>query len=125
MVIALVRPAIIIAQQVWKRRQQIYRVITAQDQAIKTSFRGTRVSKAAQYGWRSGAAAGGLLGTFINNQADDSPGNAIQKIQPSAPSRPPYKTRYRQTGRDSSRYYRPYKSRYKPRCPSPRKRYRS
>ncbi len=96
MVIALVRPAIIIAQQIWKYRKQIYAVASAQDRYIKSAFVGTRVSKAAQYGWRSGAAAGGLVGGLISNDAADTPGNAIQKqtkVQPKYTSRTTNKTR--------------------------------
>ncbi len=108
-VIALVRPAIIVVQQLWKYRKQIYGVVSAQDRYIKSAFVGTRVSKAAQYGWRSGAAAGGLVGGLITNQAEDSPGNAIQKqtkIQPVNTSRTTYKTRGR-----------------RPRCYSPRRKF--
>ncbi len=104
--------AIKVAQTVFKYRRQIYSVITAQDRYIKGAFVGTRVSKAAQYGWRSGAAAGGLLGSTLINDADDSPGNAIQKAKPKqTTTSKPYQTRRRQTRSNRSRYCRPYESR--------------
>ncbi len=95
MVIALVRPAIIAVQTIWRYRKQIYSVVSAQDRYIKGAFVGTRVSKAAQYGWRSGAAAGGLLGSLNTNYAPDTPGNGFQTIQPVNKTRPPNKTRGR------------------------------
>ncbi len=122
MVIALVRPAIIVAQQLWKYRKQIYSIVSAQDRYIKGAFVGTRVSKAGQYGWRSGAAAGGLLGSLNYNPADDSPGNGIQKQIPKrTPPGKPYKARNRQ----SSQYYSRCKPGYVPRSSKrrPRSRY--
>ncbi len=102
-----------IAQKVWKYRKQIYSVISAQDRYIKGAFVGTRVSKAAQYGWRSGAALGGLTGSLI---APDTPGNDIAptvfpKKQPS--SYKSYKTRYRRTRRSRAECARFYKPRYR------------
>ncbi len=122
MVIGPIIAGIKIAQKIYKYRNQIYAVASAQDRAIKGAFVGTRVSKAAQYGWRSGAAAGGLIGSYINFDAEDSPGNGIQTpIQPVNTSSPPNKTRGGFTGRSyakQSTYQRP--DRYG-RCPRPRK----
>ncbi len=110
MVIALVRPAIIVAQQLWKYRKQIYSVVSAQDRYIKGAFVGTRVSKAAQYGWRSGAGAGSIIGSYITNDAEDTPGNGVQKpIQKVTTPSKSYQTRNRYT-RSSRR-----------RCPSPKR----
>ncbi len=104
MVLALVRPAIIVAQQVWKHRKAIYAVITAQDRYIKSATTYGRWSKSASYGWRSGAIVGSFAGAFITN-AEDSPGNGIQTpIRPKSPSSKPYQTRSRFTKRDNSRY---------------------
>ncbi len=123
MVIGLIRPAIIVAQQLWKYRKQIYSVVSAQDRYIKGAFVGTRVSKAAQYGWRSGAAIGGLTGSLNYYNADDSPGNGVPKIQQKSTPGKPDKTRSRQTTESYSRYSRrrvPYSGK---RCPRPRKRF--
>ena len=67
-----------IAQQVYKHRQSIYRTLVAQDRAISTSLKAGRWSKAASYGWRTGAAVGGLVGPLITNNAPDTPGNELQ-----------------------------------------------
>ncbi len=99
MVIALVNPAIKIVKLAWRYRKQIYSVVSAQDRYIKGAFVGTRVSKAAQYGWRSGAAIGGLVGSLNTNYAPDTPGNGVQTIQPVNTSRTPHKTSSRYTGR--------------------------
>ncbi len=63
------------AQLAFKYRHQIVSVITAQDRAIKGAFIGTRVSKAGQYGWRTGAAAGGLIGSTLISSPDDDYGD--------------------------------------------------
>ncbi len=98
---------------IFRYRKQIYAVVSAQDRYIKGAFVGTRVSKAAQYGWRSGAAAGSLIGTYITNDAPETPGNGIQKpVHVPTPSTS-YKTRRRPTRRISNRYcirQRPYRS---------------
>ncbi len=109
-------PIIPIAIQVLKTgfryRKQIYAVITAQDRAIKGAFVGTRISKAAQYGWRTGAGAGGLLGSLNNYNADDTPGNGVQKtISKQTPSSKPHKTRGGQTVSYQRRNKRSYYSR--------------
>ncbi len=77
MVIALVKPAIIIAQQIIKHRKAIYAVLTAQDRYISSAFRYGGYGKATSYGVRSGALAGSIAGAFISN-APDTPGNGIQ-----------------------------------------------
>ncbi len=122
MVIGPIIAGIKIAQKIYKYRNQIYAVASAQDRAIKGAFVGTRVSKSAQYGWRTGAAAGSLIGSYINLDAEDTPGNGVQKaFQPVNPSSPPNKTRGRFTGRSNfgkPTYQRP--DRYG-RCPRPRK----
>ncbi len=108
-----------------KHRKAIYAVLTAQDRYISQSFKYGGYGKATSYGVRSGALGGSVIGAFIN-QADDSPGNAIQKpFQPKYPSRTPYKTRGGQSSRSYSKqsaYYRPDKY---GRCPRPRKQRRS
>ncbi len=105
MVIGIITTAIKIASKVYKYRNQIYQVASAQDRAIKSAFVGTKISKASQYGWRTGAAAGGLIGTLINKDADDSPGNAIQKTPSKQyPTRPSNQARRGQARSYSSRY---------------------
>ncbi len=97
--------AIKIFQTAFKYRKQIYAVVTAQDRYIKGAFVGTRISKAAQYGWRTGAAAGGLLGSYVNIPAEDTPGNGIQTPNVKRPATsPPNQTRYRQSVRSGNRY---------------------
>ncbi len=103
MVLALVRPIIAVASQVFKHRKAIYAVLTAQDRYISSAFRYGGYGKATSYGVRSGALAGSVIGAFINN-AEDSPGDAVpQKIQQSTPGKQ-NQTRGRRTGRNSSRY---------------------
>ncbi len=117
MVIALIRPAIAVASQVYKHRKAIYAVLTAQDRYISNSLRYGGYGKATSYGVRSGALIGSIAGAFITN-APDSPGNddAVQKQIPKQYTpRTPYKTRSRYTARNRTRS----KNRY---CPSPRKR---
>ncbi len=107
MVVGPIVAGIKIAQKIYKYRNQIYSVVTAQDRAIKGAFVGTRISKAAQYGWRTGAGAGGLIGSYITNDAEDSPGNGIQKkIPKQSTTGPSNKTRNRFAKRDYSRYSR-------------------
>ncbi len=100
-----------VAQVAYKYRKAIYAVVSAQDRYIKGAFVGTRVSKAAQYGWRSGAAAGGLVGGLITYDADDSPGNAIQKQVPKKQQSTPYKSNQTRSGRPR-RYCPRRRSRY-------------
>ena len=104
----LLGPAIKIAQTVYKHRQSIYRVIVAQDKAIGGAYRKGGYGKATQYGVRTGAGAGALIGSLISNQAEDTPGNGIstfpKKIPKRNPSRSTYKTRGRQTRRCYPRY---------------------
>ncbi len=110
MVIALVRPAIAVATQVYKHRKAIYAVLTAQDRYISKSFRYGGYGKATSYGVRSGALIGSIAGAFIKN-AEDSPGNGIStgipKKQPATPSKP-YQTRRRQTSRNECRRFKRY-----------------
>ncbi len=62
-----------------KHRKAIYAVLTAQDRYISSAFRYGGYGKATSYGVRSGALAGSVIGAFISHDADDSPGNAVQK----------------------------------------------
>ncbi len=120
MVIALIRPAIAVATQVYKHRKTIYAVLTAQDRYISKSFRYGGYGKATSYGVRSGALVGGIVGAFIN--APDTPGNDGSipfKKQPK--TSPPDKTRGRRTGRYSSKYNRFQRGYKSSRCPRPRK----
>ena len=57
-------------------------------------------------GARHGLTAGSIAGTFINNEADDSPGNVIQKPfskRQQFTSRKSNQTRFRRTRRNNSR----------------------
>ncbi len=108
MVGILIRPAIIAIQTAWKYRHQIYAVVTAQDRAIKGAFVGSRVSKAAQYGWRTGAAGGGIAGAFIKDDNTFQPGNGavLQPKQRHVPKTgKSYKTRRGFTSRYGTRKY--------------------
>ncbi len=109
---------------IFRYRKQIYSIVTAQDRYIKNAFVGTRVSKAAQYGWRSGAAAGGIVGSFISNNADDTPGNGLQTQKPKYTPSPSYQTRNRFTTRSYTEYASKRRTYQERRCPSPRKSYR-
>ncbi len=117
MVIGLIRPVIVVAQQVYKHRKAIYAVLTAQDRYISKSFRYGGYGKATSYGVRSGALAGSIAGAFINN-ASESPGNGISspfRKQPKASK--PYKTRNRFAKRSNRGYSDSYKSNRYRRCP--------
>ncbi len=89
---------------VYKHRKAIYAVLTAQDRYISRSFKYGGYGKATSYGVRSGALAGSIIGSIIN-QADDSPGNGIQKpFQKQPKTNKSYQTRSRRTSRNYSRY---------------------
>ncbi len=93
-----------VAQTVYRHRKAIYAVLTAQDRYISNSFRYGGYGKATSYGVRSGALIGSVAGAFISN-ADDSPGNGVQKpLQKQHPPSKPYKTRSGRTSRNNSRY---------------------
>ncbi len=115
----IIGPIITAGKLLFKYRKQIYAVVSAQDRYIKKAFVGTRVSKAGQYGWRSGAAAGSLLGTYIK-LPDDQFNDAIQ-TPPKSPTSKPNKTRRRQTGKYNRRSRNQYEYRDNYRCPRPRR----
>ncbi len=105
-----------VAQKVYQHRRAIYAVLTAQDRYIGSAFRYGGYGKATNWGVRSGALAGSVIGQFINN-ASDSPGNGIQKpFKSSTPSGKPDKTRGRFSVRSNRRNRRQS-------CPRPRNRY--
>ncbi len=111
MVIALIRPAIAVATQVYKHRKAIYAVLTAQDRYISNAFRYGGYGKATSYGVRSGALAGSVIGAFITNEAEDTPGNGVPKTFRKQPkTSKPYKTRSRPATSGYSRN----KQRYNP-----------
>ena len=90
----LLAPAIKIAQIVYKNRQTIYKVLIAQDKAIGGAYRKGGYGKATTYGVRTGAAAGGLIGSIISNVAEDTPGNGFQTpLQPKSTPRSTYQAR--------------------------------
>ncbi len=121
MVIALVRPAITVIQQLYKHRKTIYAVLTAQDRYISKSFRYGGYGKATSYGVRSGALIGSVAGAFISN-AEDTPGNGVPKvIQKQPPPSKPYQTRGGPTVRSRSRSSQFYSTSRYGRCPRPRK----
>ncbi len=104
MVIALIRPIIVVAQQIYRNRNTIYKVLTAQDKYIARSMKAGGYGRQASYGVRSGALAGSIIGSFLNN-ADDTPGNGVPKpIQKRITPSKPYKTRGGRTERNYSRY---------------------
>ena len=80
----------------------------AQDKAIGGAYRKGGYGKATQYGVRTGAGAGALIGSLLSNNALDTPGNELQ-----TPYKKPipiktgksYQTRLRRTGRYSRRCY--------------------
>jgi len=116
--------AIKIAQLVFRYRKGLYKVLTAQDRAIGSAWKRGGYGRQAQYGARTGAAAGTLTAPFISNFAPDSPGNELQKpIQKRKQPTPrkPYKTRggfpVRSGTRSTNQQY-SYQNR---RCPRPRK----
>ncbi len=64
--------------------------------AFKKLYRGFPRSTTIGRGVRHGLTAGSITGTFITNNAEDSPGNGIQKpYAKRITSRTPYKTRRR------------------------------
>ncbi len=95
----------------WRYRKQIYAVITAQDRAIKGAFVGTRVSKAGQWGWRTGAGAGSLIGSLITEDDGINDDDGLQKEYVKVPSPGKYSktrggsTRSTYRGREVGRYH--------------------
>ncbi len=102
MVIALVRPAIVVLQQIIKHRKTIYKVLTAQDKYIAKSMKAGGYGKQASYGVRSGALAGSVIGSIINN-AEDTPGNGVSQPWYGPQTSPPNKARVQQPVRNRSR----------------------
>ncbi len=94
------------AKIAFRYRKVIYKVLTAQDRAIGAAWRKGGYSRQAQYGARSGALVGTVVGAFI---APSTPGNTIE-LFPSKVKRPrftpskSYKTRNRQSTRTERRY---------------------
>ncbi len=104
-----------------KHRKAIYAVITAQDRYIKSATQYGRWSKSASYGWRSGAVIGSFASSFITNDADDSPGNGIQKTIPKqTPPSKPYQTRQGRT--TGNRYSKSSYNRFDKYCRRPHSR---
>ncbi len=91
--------------------------------AFNKLYTGFPRSRTIGRGVRHGLTAGSTIGSLI---APDSPGNddAIQK-RSQYQTRPPDKTRYRQTGRYRSKRTKYYKPKSGCRCPRPRKYTRS
>ncbi len=87
--------------QIIRHRKAIYAVITAQDRYISKSLKYSGWGKSASFGWRSGAAAGGLIGPLINDQVTELTNGSIQPI---TPSRDQYKKRTRNIRYNRSRY---------------------
>ncbi len=103
----LIGSAIKIAQTVFRYRKQIYRTLMAQDRAIDRAFKVGGYGRQTRYGARHGAGGGAIIGTLISNNADDSPGNGIQKIpRKQYPSSTPYKARRGYSVRTDARYNR-------------------
>ncbi len=113
-----------IAQTVYKHRKSIYAVVTAQDRYLSKAYRAGGYGKATNYGVRSGALAGSIIGTYI---APDSPGNdnAVQKQREQPPTGTPYKTRSGPAGRFSSGSRFRQRTYRKQRCSCPGKYQRS
>ncbi len=114
MVVAIIRPIIVAGQILWKYRTQIYKIVVAQDKTISKAWQG--YGKATNWGVRTGAGAGSLIGSLITNTAEDTPGNGIPKTtQKLPPTSKPYKTR---GGYSRSNYLRSKRNRkycYRPR----------
>ncbi len=107
MVIALVRPAIIVAQQIIKHRKAIYAVLTAQDRYISGAFRYGGYGKATSYGVRSGALIGSVAGAFIkNDEITPDNGEVFPKKQPKTTTGKSYQTRRRYSRRPATKYCR-------------------
>ncbi len=113
-----------VAQKVYKYRKTIYAVLTAQDKYISKSFKYGGYGKATNWGVRSGALAGSVIGQFINN-AEDTPGNGIQKPFHGTTPGTPNKARFRQPVRYGSRNRRQYCFDYRGRRSGTSKRRRS
>ncbi len=107
MVLALVRPAIIVIQQLYKHRKAIYAVLTAQDRYISKSFRYGGYGKATSYGVRSGALIGSVAGAFIkNDEITPDNGQIFPQKRPKTTSGKSYQTRSRYSRRPATKYCR-------------------
>lgn len=103
-----------ILQTAFRYRNQIYKVLSAQDRAIGTAARIGGYGRQAQRGVRHGAIAGSVIGTVLSEFGDDIE-DFGQTKQPVSTSRKYTKTRRR------------YPSRFNIRCPTdirPRRRRR-
>ena len=104
----LIGAAIKIAQTVYKHRQTIVKVITAQDKYISTAWKAGGYHKATIYGIRTGAGAGALIGSLLSNQAEDSPGNGSIFPGKDVQQPTPYKS-YKTRSRYSTKRFTPLK----------------
>ncbi len=76
-----------------------------ESKAFSKLYTGFPRSKLVGRGVRHGLTAGSIAGTFINNNADETPGNGLStKIPKQITSRQPYKTRRRQSTQSKRRY---------------------
>ncbi len=97
-----------ILQTAFRYRNQIYKVLSAQDRAIGTAARIGGYGRQAQRGVRHGAIAGSVIGTVLSEFGDDIE-DGFQTAKPVSTSRKYSKTFNRRPRR------------FSPRCPtSPR-----
>ncbi len=100
----VIAAAVRIASTVFKYRKYIYRTLVAQDRAIDKAFKIGGYGRQTRYGARHGIVAGTVLGSLINNQSPDSPGNGISTpFRKRSPPSKSYQTRSRQSVHYSTR----------------------
>ncbi len=90
-----------IFQQAFRYRNQIYKVLSAQDRAIGTAARIGGYGRQAQRGVRHGALAGSVIGTVLSEFGDDIEDGFQKRQLPTSRKYP--KTRNRYSSRNNSR----------------------
>ncbi len=88
---------------IFRHRKAIYSVLTAQDRYIAKSLKYGGYGKATSYGWRSGAAGGGLIGPIISDNIAEL-GNGFSPVQQESPSSNKYQKRSRNVRYTGGRY---------------------
>ncbi len=96
----------LLAREAFRQTTKIFRsYYRLEGKAFSKLYTGFPRSRSIGRGVRHGLTVGSVTGSLITNEADDSPGNGIQKTVSKQPitSRKPYQTRHGQTKRDYCR----------------------
>ncbi len=96
----------LLAREIFRQSTKIFRrYYQLEGKAFNKLYTGFPKSRSIGRGVRHGLTVGSVTGSLITNDADDSPGNGIQKTIPKQyPASTPIKTRRGYTRRNGSCY---------------------